>query len=107
MGSIEPDKVQGRLKAGAGGYPQPVAILARLAVDLRHEGRGLGAGLLRDVMARFAEVSEEIGARALVIHAESVAAQQFYLHLIPGLEQSPTHPLHLIALAKDVRRALR
>ena len=31
-----------RLRKGAGRYPQPVALLARLGVDVGHEGRGSG-----------------------------------------------------------------
>jgi GNAT superfamily N-acetyltransferase len=96
-----------RLRKGAGGYPQPVARLARLGVDVRHERRGLGAALLQDVFARLLDLSTEIGCRGLLVHAESDEARDFYLHLIPEFEQSPTDPLHLFLLLKDVRRTLR
>jgi GNAT superfamily N-acetyltransferase len=52
-----------RLHTGAGRYPQPVALLARLGLDTGHEGRGLGAALLQDVFARLAELSSDIGCR--------------------------------------------
>jgi len=45
MAQIEPADAPGRLLKGAGRYPQPVALLARLGVDRQHEGKGLGAGL--------------------------------------------------------------
>jgi hypothetical protein len=96
-----------RLRRGAGRYPQPVALLARLGVDVRHEGRGLGAGLLQDVFARLVELSDAIGCRGILIHAESAEARDFYLHLLPELEESPTDPLHLVLLMKDIRRTLR
>ena len=35
-----------------GAIPSPVALLARLGVSIHHERRGLGAALLRDVIAR-------------------------------------------------------
>jgi hypothetical protein len=38
--------------------------------------------------------------------AESQAARDFYLHLIPELETSPTDDFHLVLL-KDIRRTLR
>lgn len=95
-----------RLRRGGGRYPQPVALLARLGVDVRHEGRGLGAGLLADVFVRFLVLSAEIGCRALVVHAESEAARGFYTHLVPEFEDSPTDPLHLVLLTKDIRRTL-
>lgn len=95
-----------RIKKGAGRYPQPVALLARLGVDIKHEGRGVGVGLLQDVFARVVELSDDIGCRGLLVHAESAEARDFYLHLIPELEESPTDPLHLVLLMKDVRRTL-
>jgi GNAT superfamily N-acetyltransferase len=95
-----------RLRKGAGGYPQPVALLARLGVDRKHERKGLGAGLLTDAITRAAALSDEIGCRGLLIHAESPTARDFYLHLVPEFEQSPTDDLHLVLLLKDVRRTL-
>ena len=95
-----------RLKKGAGRYPQPVALLARLGVDARHEGKGLGAALLADAVTRLLTLSDDIGCRGLLIHAESAVARDFYLHLVPELEQSPTDELHLVLLLKDARRTL-
>jgi hypothetical protein len=95
-----------RLRKGAGQYPQPVALLARLGVDLQHEGQGLGAGLLADVIARAAAFSREIGCRGLLVHAESQTARDFYLHLVPEFERSPTDELHLVLMLKDIRRTL-
>jgi GNAT superfamily N-acetyltransferase len=96
-----------RLRKGAGRYPQPVALLARLGVDVAHERRGLGAALLRDVLIRLTELSDDIGCRGLLIHAESQDAREFYLHLIPELEPSPTDDLHLVLLMKDLRHTLQ
>jgi GNAT superfamily N-acetyltransferase len=95
-----------RLTKGAGRYPQPVALLARLGVDVRHEGQGLGAALLQDVLARLASLSSDIGCRGLLVHAESAEARKFYLHLVPEFEASPTDELHLVLLMKDIRRTL-
>lgn len=95
-----------RLKKGAGRYPQPVALLARLGVDSGHVGMGLRAALLVDAVTRLLTLSYDIGCRGLLIHAESVVARAFYLHLISELEQSPTDELHLVLLLKDARRTL-
>jgi len=95
-----------RLKKGAGRYPQPVALLARLGVDSRHEGKGLGAALLVDAVTRLLTLSDDIGCRGLLTHAESAVARDFSLHLVPELEQSPTGELHLVLLLKDARRTL-
>ncbi|VAW04177.1 hypothetical protein MNBD_ACTINO01-1620 [hydrothermal vent metagenome] len=102
MATVSPVDLPERLRKGAGRYPQPVALLARLGVSVEHEGRGLGAGLLQDVMGRTAQLGIEIGCRGLLVHAESDEARGFYLHLIPEFEPSPTDDLHLVLLMKDV-----
>jgi hypothetical protein len=107
MAQLELAEAPERLRKGAGRYPQPVALLARLGVDIRHEKGGLGAGLLQDVFARVLGLSEEVGCRGLLVHAESTAAREFYLHLVPEFEVSPTDDLHLVLLMKDIRRTLR
>ena len=107
MAQIDVADAPARLRKGAGRYPQPVALLVRLGVHRDHEGRGLGAGLLRDVIERVAALSEEIGCRGLLVHCESEQARKFYLHLVPELESSPTDELHLVLLLKDVKRTLR
>ncbi|MDQ1518256.1 MAG: hypothetical protein QOE80_4086, partial [Actinomycetota bacterium] len=91
-------------RKGGGRYPQPVALLARLGVDIGHEGRGLGAGLLQDVFLRLLLLSKEIGCRAFLIHVESNDARDSYRHLVPEVQESPTDPLHLVM--KDIRRTL-
>ena len=106
MASISADDAPGRFLKSAGKYPQPVALLARLGVDRNHEGHGLGAALLTDVITRSAEISQEIGCRGPLIHAETPEARKFYLHLIPEFESSPTDELHLVLLMKDLRKTL-
>ncbi|SIR26307.1 Acetyltransferase (GNAT) domain-containing protein [Enterobacter kobei] len=60
--------------------PIPVIILARLAVDASYHGKGLGADLLHDAVLRIYRVAENIGVRAIMVHALSDAAKNFYLH---------------------------
>jgi GNAT superfamily N-acetyltransferase len=107
MALISAADAPARLLQGAGRYPQPVALLARLGVDTAHEGRGLGAALLKDVFARLLELSDDIGCRGLLVQAESVEARAFYQHLVAEFEPSPTDDLHLVLLMKDIRRSLR
>jgi hypothetical protein len=106
MAQLDIESAPPRLRKGAGRYPQPVALLARLGVHTDHESHGLGAGLLADVITRLLGLSDEIGCRGLLIHAESDDARAFYLHLIPELLSSPTDELHLVLLMKDARRTL-
>jgi hypothetical protein len=106
MAGLEVARAPARLRKGSGRHAQPVALLARLGVDIEHEGRGLGAGLLVDAITRSIELSAEIGCRGLLIHAETAQARAFYMHLIPELEPSPTDELHLVLLMKDARKTL-
>ena len=85
--------------------PVPVILLARLAVDLKEQGHGLGSHLLRDAIARTVEAADIVGVRALLVHALHDRARDFYLHF--GFETSPTHPLHLMLLLKDARAIAR
>lgn len=107
MAQLVPAAAPERLRKGAGRYPQPVALLARLGVDIRHERQGLGAALLQDAFARLLELSSDIGCRGLLVHAESAEAKRFYLHLVPEFEPSPTDDMHLVLLMKDIRRTLQ
>jgi hypothetical protein len=60
---------------------------------------------LLDVISRASGLSDAIGCRGLLVHAESEQARSFYEHLIPECERSPTDPLHLLLL-KDISRTL-
>lgn len=106
MAQIDHLDAPARMRTGAGRYPQPVALLARLGVDLRHEGRGLGSALLLDVITRAAAIGDGIGCRGLLVHCESESARDFYLRVLPDFEASPTDPLHLVLLLKDIKRTL-
>lgn len=85
--------------------PVPAILLARLARDERHKGQGLGPSLLQDALLRTMEAAEVIGARVLLVHAKHDKAKSFYLEY--GFEESPTDPLHLLMLLKDVRSFLK
>jgi GNAT superfamily N-acetyltransferase len=104
-GSVAPAEASRRLMQGVGRYHQPVVILTRLGVDRNARGSGLGRALVVDALRRIAAASEVIGVRALLLHCESEAARDFYLRLAK-FEPSPTDPMHLLLLMKDLRRAL-
>jgi GNAT superfamily N-acetyltransferase len=59
-------------------FPIPVAILARLAVDREHHGRGIGAALLNDALVRVVHATREVAVRAVVVHALDENAAAFY-----------------------------
>lgn len=59
-------------------FPIPVAILARLAVAVSHQGQGIGAALLDDALVRIVRASEQVAVRAVVVHAVDESAAMFY-----------------------------
>jgi ribosomal protein S18 acetylase RimI-like enzyme len=59
-------------------FPIPVAILARLAIDSRHQRQGLGATLLGDALTRVCQAAEQVAIRAVVVHAVDRNAAGFY-----------------------------
>lgn len=88
-GSIAREEAPGSIKRNMP-YPIPAIVIGRLAVDHRYQGTGIGQGLLRDALARAMNVSEQIGARALIVHALNEQAEAFYLR--HGFLTGPTGP---------------
>lgn len=103
-GSVVLDDAPARVIKGQGRYPVPIILMARFAVDSAEQGKGLGRALFRDALRRSLSGSEAIGGRAFLVHAKDEAARAFYLRF--GMEASPTNPLHLFLLFKDIRQSL-
>jgi GNAT superfamily N-acetyltransferase len=106
-GSVASKDATERLRQGLGRLPVPVVVLARLGVDVSEQGRGLGSALVKDFVLQVASVADRVGIRALLIHAENAKAAAFYFRIDPAFEPSPTDPLHVLLLLKDLRRAIR
>lgn len=105
VGQVDTLEAPERLRKGMGLYPIPVVILARLAVDHRDRGRGLGIGLLKDAIRRTLLIAEQAGIRALLTHPVDEDAARFYRRF--GFEPSPLREQQLVLLLKDARRFLR
>lgn len=81
--------------------PIPVVVLARLAVDRNHQGRGIGRALFRDAALRVAQAADSIGIRGIVVHAVSEEARKFYLSL--GFDPCPSKAMTLVVTLRDLR----
>lgn len=103
-GSVNYEDAPERLRKGLPRQPVPIILLARFAVGSRWQGKGVGAGLLRDAMRRTAQAADIAGIRALIVHAKDDAARRFYQHF--DFSPSLTDPHHLFLLIKDIRRAI-
>lgn len=69
----------------------PVILLGMLGVDARYQGEGLGRDMLLDAVRRARSVSEQIGARALVVDPADDTSRAFYARFgfrdMPGCDR--------------------
>ena len=105
VGSVEHARAPVRIGKGLPRHPIPVMLLARLAVHLREQGRGLGRALLKDALSRTDRAADIAGIRALLVHAKDDEARAWYES--HDFEPSPVDPYHLFLLMKDLRAVLR
>ena len=105
VGQIDTLEAPERVRRGMGQYPIPLVILARLAVDLDYQGRGLGISLLRNAVDRAIAVAGHAGIRAMLTHPLDAEAEAFYRRF--GFAATPENDRQLILLLKDARRFFR
>ena len=105
VGQVEYDDAPQRLTKGLARYPVPIMLLARLAVAVPWQGKGLGAGLLKDAMLRTLQAAEIAGIRAFGVHAKDDEAKAFYERF--DFESSPSDSYHMFRLLKDIRALLK
>lgn len=105
VGAVAHAEAPPRIVKGLAHPPVPVMLLARLAVDNAAKGKGLGAALLLDALARTLQAADIAGIRAVIVHAKDDNARRFYAHF--DFDPSPTDPYHLYLLIKDLRKAAR
>jgi len=102
VGSVQREDSPPRTVKGMARHPVPVMILARLAVDRSDQRSGIGRALLKDALMRTAQAADIAGIRALAVHAKDDDARRWYEQF--DFEPSPTDPLHLFLLLKDLRK---
>ena len=102
VGQVTYEDAPERLTKGLARHPVPIMRLARLAVSVEWQGRGLGAGFMKDAMRRTLQAADIAGIRAFAVHAKGDAARAFYEHF--GFVAAPSDPFHLFVLMKDLRR---
>ena len=102
VGSIEYEKAPERVIKGLARHSIPIMLLARLAVDYQWQKKRIGAALLKDAMLRTLQAADIAGIRAFLVHAKNDVAKEFYEHF--DFLPSPSDPLHLFTLLKDVRK---
>lgn len=79
--------------------PIPVMVIGRLAVDCHWQGKGIGHALVRDAILRTLKATEIAGIRAVLVHAISKEAKQFYEKC--GFVASPIDSMTLMVKVND------
>lgn len=74
-------------------HPIPVVLLARLGIDRKYQGNGLGKALVADAVSRVLASNENVAAFALVTNAKP-ESRSFYSKI--GFKESPTDPTLMI-----------
>jgi len=105
VGQVEYSAAPERWTKGLARHPVPIMLLARLAIGVQWQGKGLGSGLLKDAMQRTLAAAEIAGIRAFAVHTKDDEARAFYEHF--GFSPLPSDPYHLFRLLKDIRKAGR
>lgn len=98
------DEVAAMYGIGKRSYPIPAVLLARLAVDSRFQGRGVGSKLLAHALGQVAEASRRVGFEVVVVHAIDRDAVAFYAQR--GFTQFEDHELHLFMSVKKLLATL-
>ena len=84
--------------------PVPAVLLTRFATDINYQGMGFGKAMLRSALEQVKRAADAVGVTCLLVHANDDDAKSSCLRY--GFEPSPTDPLHLIFLLKDVPSSL-
>lgn len=97
---VEFEKLADSLAKTLPQYPIPAALIARLAVDKKTLGKGLGARLLIDALQRILTASAEMAVKVVIVDALDDEARRFYEHFgfiaLPGQEYKLFLPIETI-----------
>ena len=103
MGAVQRSKLPDALKPGRRPDPCPILLLARLAVDQRAQGRGIGAALLTDALLRTYRLSNDVGFSALLVYCAHDRAREFYLNQSSNFVPCPGAENHLVLPLRALR----
>jgi GNAT superfamily N-acetyltransferase len=77
-GEMEPQTITPHLRKGLPRYPLPILRLARLAVDVSFQGKGVGAQLIHFVFRLARTMARDFGCVGIVVDAKA-GVEPFYL----------------------------
>lgn len=102
------DSTPERVKKGLAKHPIPVFLIARLALDKNHQGKGLDGRLLCHALkgaALIAASDEGVPIRAVIVDAIDSEAREFYARF--DFIEFPADSLRMWILMKDLMASLK
>jgi GNAT superfamily N-acetyltransferase len=82
----------------------PMAVLARLAVNEAHQGRGLGMALLKNALISVVSAAQIVAFRGVIVHAIDDDAMKFYKKF--GFQETKGMERRLILPTNDIVASL-
>ena len=105
--SVPRDRFPSKYVRGLPPYDLPLILLARLAVDRRFSGRGLGHALISEALKITLRVADEVGCRCIVTDAYPDKAGWYARYGFLPLEgTAATSPQKMFLDVRTIRRAL-
>jgi GNAT superfamily N-acetyltransferase len=104
--SVPRDKLPRKFVRGLPPYDLPLILLARLAVDKRFIGKGLGQALLAEALKITLHVAGEVGCRCIVTDAYPGKVGWYARYgFVPLGEMAGTGPQKMFLDVRTIRRA--
>jgi len=102
--AVTPTKLSRAVRTGQPPDPVPCLLLAQLATDERHTGRGIAGGLLKHALARCVDAARLVGGRALLVNAVDDDAARWWARR--GFTPSRDDPRLLFRSLADIAASL-
>ena len=88
----------------------PAVYLSMIAVDRRHQGRGIGRILLADALNRAVAAADQIGLKAVVLDViedggPEITEKRRAFYVAIGFQSLPARPLRMFISIETARRA--
>jgi GNAT superfamily N-acetyltransferase len=105
--SIACERFPKKFVRGLPPYDLPLILLARLAVDKRFSGRGLGNALISESLKITLRVADEVGCRCILTDAYPDKVGWYARYgFVPLLEAAASGPQKMFLDVRTIRRAL-
>src|ERR1035441_6728269 len=105
--SVPRDRLPKKYVRGLPPYDLPLILLARLAVDKRFSGRGLGHAMIAEALKITLRVADEVGCRCIITDAYPDKAGWYARYgFLPIEGGAATSPQKMFLDVRTIRRAL-